>query len=172
MWPTVGIMNPSNCPLLSNFIHRGATINVAWFDIWGEDLPDLPWQQVYAVCDLDGLVPVVRYATGGKPNLPGGKLVAEESVDAAVKREIREELNCRVRSWYALGYQTCTEPDGTVVHQLRVRAFVSRVGEFISDPGGSVQSYSLVPLDKLNAKIGYGQVGDRMVDHIRSAENL
>jgi 8-oxo-dGTP pyrophosphatase MutT (NUDIX family) len=136
---------------------------VEWYDLVGEPLPELPWQQVYIVGDLDGNVPIVRYEGEGSDNLPGGKTEKGESIGETISREVQEEINCEVLSWEPLGYQKLTEPDGTEYYQLRVFAKLRSLGDFVEDVGGQVIGHSLVSLDELNQHIKYGEVGDRLV---------
>jgi hypothetical protein len=149
--------------ITSSFVYQQKTIQVEWFDLLDAPTPDLPWQQVYIIGDLDGLVPIVHYEGDDKDNLPGGKTEPGESIDETISREVQEEINCDVLSWQPLGYQKLTDPDGIVYYQLRVYAKLRRLGEFIEDSGGAVIGHSLVPLDELNDHIQYGEVGDRLI---------
>lgn len=150
--------------LLDSFVYAGKDIKVEWFEVASiDDLPDVPWQQVYAICNLNGKVPVVLYENA-RTNLPGGHTEAGESIEETLNRELDEELNCRVKYWYPIGYQKLTEPDDpTPVYQLRVYAEVEKIGEFTEDTGGSVIGHKLVNLKDLNGEIGYGKVGERIV---------
>ena len=56
--------------LKTSFIYNDEVILVDWFELTDYDLPDLPWQQVYAVGGICDLVPVVKYSTGSADNLP------------------------------------------------------------------------------------------------------
>jgi 8-oxo-dGTP pyrophosphatase MutT (NUDIX family) len=150
--------------IASSFVYRGKTIQLEWYDLVGQDLPDLPWQQIYVIGDVEGLVPVVRYDSGDKDNLPGGKVESGESPDETIKREIKEEVNCKVLAWSPIGYQKLTEPDGRVVYQLRVAARLEKLGKFVNDIGGAVVGYKLVEIDTLNSHIQYDEVGERMVE--------
>ncbi len=164
------VMSAATPHLKTSFTYRGTFIRVNWFDLVGQELPDLSWQQVYIIGDLDGKVPIVHYATGDKDNLPGGKVEPGETVHQAILREMREELNCEVIAWYPIGYQENHEPNGKVVYQLRVHAKLKLIGAFFSDPGGSVVGYSLVPLRELNDHISYGDIGERMMRLAQGSE--
>jgi 8-oxo-dGTP pyrophosphatase MutT (NUDIX family) len=142
-----------------------------WYDLQpAEALPDIPWQQVYALADSQGKVAIVHYPEANhKDNLPGGHVEPGESAVQALHRELEEEINAKVLAWKPLGYQKLTEPDGSTVYQLRVYARVEPLGAFENDPGGNVIGHSFVPLDTLNEYIKYGEVGDIL---IRSATPL
>ncbi len=150
--------------LISSFEYNGR-VDVEWYDVdRKEDLPNLAWQQVYVVGDLGGQVPVVWYEDGWV-NLPGGRTEPNETIEQTLHREMEEELNCRVLDWQPLGYQKNIRADTEeVVYQLRVWAKLESIGEFVSDPGGSVLGYKTVPLSELNQHINYGIVGERLVN--------
>lgn len=153
--------------LISEFEYEGKVI-VEWYDIFDIDkIPDLKWQQVYMIGNLDGKVPVVMYGDKGD-NLPGGKLECNESIGEAAIREAQEELNMEVISWVPLGYQKLTRPwDDTPIYQFRVYAELRKIDEFSNDPGGSVIGHKLVDLDEVNRFIQYGDVGDRLISNSR-----
>lgn len=141
----------------SSFYYKDKLIRLDWHNLIGQVVPNLPWQQVYAVGDLNGKVPLVEYEHDS-PNLPGGRVEPGETVDQAIKREIYEELNMSVTRWYPIGYQHLIEPDGAEVYQLRVYAKLERVGEFIRDPGGGVIGSRLVELSDLATQLGYDKL--------------
>ena len=160
--------------LLDAFIYgpNADEIKVEWFDIKNkEEIPDLPWAQVYAVGDLDGKAPVVFY-DDAKDNLPGGHVESEESLEQTLLREIKEELNCEVIEWWPIGYQVLTntssesayEGSEEKAYQFRVFAKLKKLGEWRPDIGGSVKGYKLVDLEELNYYIKYGNVGERMIE--------
>lgn len=151
-----------------SFIYEGRTVNVEWFDVDSVDkLPDVKWQQVYAIGELDGLVPLV-VDKNGKVNLPGGHVDLGETVEQTMRREIEEEMNCGVANWRLLGYQKLSSASSEPVYQVRVFAKLERIGEFIDDPGGSIVGYKLIPLNQLNQEIGYGKVGEHLVELVAS----
>lgn len=156
--------------LVTSFTYKDKLIKVNWYDLVGLPLPDLPWQQVYAIGDINGKVPVVHYGNGEDDNLPGGKTEPGETVEQTLRREMEEELNCEVVSWYPIGYQEGHEPDGSSKCQLRVRAKLRPIGAFEKDTGGAIIGHTLVELEKLNEHINYGDIGDRMIELIKKQE--
>lgn len=161
------IMKPD---LYDSFVYADKLVKTEWFDVTRKsDLPDLAWQQVYAVGNLDGKVPVVMYEDGND-NLPGGKFELDELIEEALLREIREELNCHVLEWEPIGYQRCIQDGCEDVYQLRVYAKMQRLGEFESDPGGSVIGHKLVDISELNNTIGWGKIGARIQDMVIGLE--
>lgn len=155
-------MIKDNPTFKSSFIYNEKKILVDWFDLLDRPIPDITWQQIYAVGDLDGKIPVVLYPDQKVANLPGGHSGPDETIDDTLSREMIEETNLRVLWWKPLGYQKLTEPDGNTVYQLRVYAKLEKIGEFAKDPGGSVVGYKLINLNELNKNIHYGKTGDRL----------
>ncbi len=150
--------------LLDSFEYAGKTIKVEWFDVDAiEKLPKVKWHQVYAICNLEGRVPVVLYQDA-HVNLPGGRTEPGESIEETLRRELAEEINCEVLGWHPIGYQKLNEP-GVIdpIYQLRVYAEVKKAGEFERDSGGEVIGYKVIELQDLNKEIAYGSVGERMV---------
>ena len=155
--------------LKSSFIFRGETINTDWYDINDVNmLPDVRWEQVYAIGNVNGRVPVVHYANSEIRNLPGGKFDEPgDTIDRVLQREMKEELNMRVLSWRPIGYQFLSNDKFGNAYQLRVYAELEPIGKFDNDPGGGVVGHSLVPIDELNEYIQYGSVGERIIGLVR-----
>lgn len=153
----------------SSFIFRNETIQTDWYDVSEvSELPNVAWEQVYAVGNVDGKVPVVHYADNEVRNLPGGKFDEPgDTIERVLHREMKEELNMRVLSWRPIGYQYLSNQKFGNAYQLRVYAELEPIGEFAGDPGGSVIGHSLVPIDGLNDYIQYGEVGERIISLVR-----
>ncbi len=154
----------------SSFEYRDEIILVEWHEVDNvEQLPDIDWEQVYAIGNVNNKVPIVHYAGDGKDNLPGGKFENNETIEQTLHREIQEELNMKVLAWSPVGYQKLINKKFGTAYQLRVYAELEPLGKFIEDPGGGVIGHSLVPIDLLNQYIQYGDVGDRMVELVRES---
>lgn len=152
-----------NPDLRTSFRLNDETYDVAWYDASADEpLPEVAWYQVYAVGNLENKVPIVHYPNA-RDNLPGGKLEPGENIEAALRREIREELNMSVLHWYPIGYQIVSHPNGKVTNELRVYADLEKIGEFVNDPGGHITGHSLVSIGELNKFIQYGPVGERLI---------
>lgn len=160
--------NPEQQPdIVTSFELDGGTYTVDWFNLPpDEPLPEIDWYQVYAIGNLDGRVPVVHYPNVND-NLPGGKVDPGENVVQTLHREIAEELNMRVLSWYPIGYQRMTHPSGRQTNELRVYAVMEKIGEFVEDPGGNIIGHTCVSIDELNDYIKYGLVGERLMEAVR-----
>lgn len=151
--------------LQSSFKFSGETIFADWYDISSlTELPDVDWQQVYVIGNVNGQIPVVHYKNSDDCNLPGGKFDKPgDTIERVLEREMREELNMRVISWRPIGYHYLTSKRFGNSYQLRIYAKLDIIGKFVSDPGGNVIDHSLVPINELNSVIKYGDIGERIV---------
>jgi len=151
--------------LRTSFNYDSQNIVADWYTVTNKSqIPDLLWQQVYAIGNLDGRVPLITSLTCEKEfNLPGGRTEPGETIEQTIAREMIEECNMRVIEWQPLGYQHLTEPDGKQIFQFRVYAKLEKIDEFVNDPGGGVIKNTLVDLSQVNSLIKYGEIGERMV---------
>lgn len=155
----------NNLTIKSHFIYKDERHDVEFYEIQDNNIPQLPWTQIYIVGNLEGKVPIVKYQKS-RDNLPGGGIEAGETLDEAVNREVEEELNMKVLSWMPLGYQKVTNSQGDVTHQLRAYGVLEKIDDFTNDPGGSVIGYELIDINDLNSHINYGEVGDFLVKKV------
>ena len=151
--------------LRTSFNYDSQNIVADWYTVTDKSqIPDLPWQQVYAIGNLDGRVPLITSLMCEKEfNLPGGRTEPGETIEQTIAREMIEECNMRVIEWQPLGYQHLTEPDGKQIFQFRVYAKLEKIGEFVNDPGDGVIKNTIVNLSQVNSLIKYGEIGERMV---------
>ena len=151
--------------LRTSFNYDSQNIVADWYTVTDKSqIPDLPWQQVYAIGNLDGRVPLITSLMCEKEfNLPGGRTEPGETIEQTIAREMIEECNMRVIEWQPLGYQRLTEPDGKQIFQFRVYAKLEKIGEFVNDPGCGVIKNTMVNLSQVNSLIKYGEIGERMV---------
>jgi ADP-ribose pyrophosphatase YjhB (NUDIX family) len=137
-------------------------IDYEWFDVPSKkDLPDLPWQQVYMVGNLNGSIPLVRYEED-PDNLPGGGTEPGETVEETARREAIEELNCKVSGWEPLGYQANYENGHFIGYQLRIYAKLDKLGVFVTDPGGPVIGQRYISIDQLAVELKWPKTGQRL----------
>ena len=151
--------------LITSFNYDSQNIIADWYTATDKSqIPDLPWQQVYAIGNLDGQVPLITGLTCEKEfNLPGGHTEPGETIEQTIAREMIEECNMRVIEWQPLGYQHLTEPDGKQIFQFRVYAKLEKIGKFVNDPGCGVIKNTMVDLSQVNSLIKYSEIGERMV---------
>jgi NUDIX domain len=148
-----------------SFNYDSQNIVADWYTVTDKSqIPDLPWQQVYAIGNLDGRVPLITSLMCEKEfNLPGGHTEPGETIEQTIAREMIEECNMRVIEWQPLGYQHLTKPDGKQIFQFRVYAKLEKIGELVNDPGGGVIKNTMVYLSQVNSLIKYSEIGERMV---------
>jgi ADP-ribose pyrophosphatase YjhB (NUDIX family) len=153
--------------IISEFEYDGH-LDVQWYDVLSKDqIPDLPWHQVYIVGDYEGKVPIVVYPDSSH-NLPGGKTELGETLEQTMAREVKEEANMRILNWQPLGYQVCIRRETSQVsYQFRAYAKLEKIGDFINDPGGNIQGNKLIDLMNINEYINYGVVGDRLISNAK-----
>lgn len=160
-------MGEEKAEIESSFVYHGERYNVEFYSLYGGRMPRRNWSQVYVVGNYKGRVPVVKYREM-RENLPGGGVKFGETIEDAMRRELREELNMRIGRWEPLGYQRVSSEDGRAVEfQLRVYAELERIGPFRGDSGGHVVGYDLVGLDELEGRIGYGAVGEYFCEALK-----
>lgn len=152
--------------LIGQFSYRGKGkihyIDYEWYDVLSKTgIPNLPWQQVYIIGNLDGQIPLVQYEKD-PDNLPGGRTESGETIEETLNREAIEELNCKVLSWEPLGYQTIYEESKLIGHQLRVYAVLEKIGDFEKDPGGPVISNRYIKIDQLSKELNWPKTGQRL----------
>ena len=151
--------------LRTSFNYDSQNIIADWYTVTDKSqIPDLLWQQVYAIGNLDGRVPLITSLMCEKEfNLPGGRTEPGETIEQTIAREMIEECNMRVIEWQPLGYQHLTEPDGKQIFQFRVYAKLEKIGKFVNDPGCGVIKNTMVDLSQVNSLIKYSEIGERMV---------
>lgn len=155
-------MKPPN--ITTSFDYKSNKIHVEWYEISDvNQLPNVNWQQVYALCNLDSKVPLV-YDRIGKLSLPGGRVDIGETIEQTLKRELKEEMNCKVVDWELLGYQKLSGGLDGEVYQIRAYAKIQKISKFLGDPDGTIIGHKLFELSEINKIIKYGDVGDRMIE--------
>jgi len=119
--------------------------------------------QVYGVCFIDDEIVIVKNGLKNTWGFPGGTIEKNETIESTFKREAREEANIDIIKWIPIGYQKITLLDGSYIYQLRVCALAKKIGEFISDPGGTISETKIInPLD-YKKYFDWGEIGERII---------
>ncbi|MEK7183414.1 MAG: NUDIX domain-containing protein [Patescibacteria group bacterium] len=128
------------------------------------DLPKELVRQHYGVCFYKGKIVVGWHEQKKVWGLLGGKIESGESFDEALVREVQEESNMRILEHRPIGYQKSIQADGGVMYQLRSLCLVEPIGDFVSDPSGSVTKIKLINVSEWDEHIDWGEVGRRILE--------
>ncbi|KKR81166.1 MAG: Phosphohydrolase (MutT/nudix family protein) [Candidatus Daviesbacteria bacterium GW2011_GWA1_41_61] len=120
-------------------------------------------RQVYGVCFYQDKMVIVLNGKKQTWGLAGGTLRIGESIEETLKREVEEESNMQVLKWRPIGVQEVTDPNGNLYYQLRVVCKVKPVGEFLSDPAGTITEIKLInPIDYITY-FNWGEIGEKII---------
>jgi ADP-ribose pyrophosphatase YjhB (NUDIX family) len=126
--------------------------------------------QCYAVCylqnekgELENKICIVNNGKKRNWGLVGGTIEKGETFEETLKREIQEEGNLEVLEYRPIGYQIAgTQSSKDWGYQLRYFVIARKIGEFISDPAGSVTEIAFIdPLD-VKKYFDWGNVGEEI----------
>jgi 8-oxo-dGTP pyrophosphatase MutT (NUDIX family) len=157
--------------IVESHSYRGTEYNVEFYSIRGE-IPNLPWSGVSIIGNYKGKVPIVTYPFEKEWEyplaIPGGHVEKNESVDAAIKREMLEETNMIVTNWEPIGYEKVTLDKNNFIYELKVYAKLTKKGNFINDPGGHVNGYILMDIKHINEATKRGKRGDWIINEVKN----
>ncbi len=141
----------------------GQVLGVLYRDIESErDLGDKKISGVHAYCFYKDTLVVVYAEEKGYWTPAGGGVEEGESVQDAVRREVKEETNMRVLEQRLIGYQDISEPE-RVVTQTRSVCLVEPYGAFVSDPDGDITKIELIDPKYYKRYFDWGIVGDHIM---------
>ena len=146
-----------------SMIWQGSEYKLVWHDCDSfDEIKDKKLQQSYGVCFYKDKLVVTRGSGGW--NLVGGHIEKGETPEVALEREMQEETNMRVLKQIPIGYQEVINPHETVDYQLRSFCLVEPIGEFISDPAGSVIEIRMIDPKDYKKYFDWGKIGDRIME--------
>lgn len=141
----------------------GKEYKLIWHDADNfNDIKDRNLQQSYGVCFYNDKLVIVN--NNGKWSLVGGHIEIGESPEEALFREVQEETNMKVLKQIPIGYQEVINPDGTTIYQLRSFCLVEPLGDFVSDPAGSVTEIRMIDPKDYKNYFNWGKIGDRIME--------
>ena len=144
-------------------VWEGKEYKLVWHDTDNfDEIKDKDLQQSYGVCFYNQKLLIVN--NNGKWGLTGGHIEKGETSEVALEREVIEESNMRVLKQSPIGYQEVVKPDGTSDFQLRSFCLVEPIGEFVSDPAGSVTEIKLINPKDYKSYFNWGKIGDRIME--------
>jgi ADP-ribose pyrophosphatase YjhB (NUDIX family) len=132
-----------------------------------DDLEYEKCKQTYGVCFYNGkLIVAFGYFGGvGKSwGLIGGRIEKGETFEQTLRREVQEESNMKIISFKPIGYQkVINTKDQSFVYQLRYACIVEPIGEFESDPAGTISEIKLIDPKEYKKYFDWGQIGERII---------
>ncbi len=126
----------------------------------------LPYEKIrqhYGVCFVGEKIVICWDERRKAWSLPGGTVESGELINDALVREVREESNMTIVMRVPIGYQEIFSEDGSSIIQLRSCCIVEPLGDFVSDPAGSITKITLIDLEEWDEYIHWGIIGK----HIR-----
>jgi len=148
----------------TTIVYEGKKYKLEYSDL--DDFSILPLElcrQIYGVCFVDGKIIVAKNGKKNTWGLPGGTIEKGETIDQAFRREIIEETNSEILKSLPIGYQRTVDSDGKYIYQLRSCCLVKRLGEFTSDPAGSVTEIKLINPNDHKKYFDWGNIGERII---------
>lgn len=118
------------------------------------DIPDDLKLKAHAVCIYNGEMLLVHHPEWDIWSLPGGTRDEGESIEETLKREIKEETNCRVVDYRPIAVQKIISPT-TSKHYYRLQYLCNVVplGGFDKDPAGNINKITWIEPDKFEEYI-------------------
>jgi ADP-ribose pyrophosphatase YjhB (NUDIX family) len=138
-----------------------------------DSLPDGYINQCQAVCFVDSENLVLFKHIDGYYSLPGGSIEDGEKFEETLSREVMEESACEVKKFELIGYVKVTETKiGQVKYQLRFWADVNPLNQPVEDPAGKALERILVPIEKVNELLNWGDRGKILLDLAKRKHHL
>ncbi len=112
-----------------------------------DNFSNLPAEKIKAIsafCYTDGQFVLVQNEGRWEPVV--GHVEPYETFEQALLREIKEESNMEVLSFFPLGYLYINEVD---IYQAQYLCVTRPYGPFLSDPDGGVTAIKLVPQEEI-----------------------
>lgn len=150
--------------------HNGQKCDILYNHIDNlDDIPDQLILKVHAVCFQEDKILIVKHPQWNGWGLPGGTREEGESIEGTLIREIKEETNCEVVSFYPITCQKVTEPDNNFHYRIHYICDVQPINNFTNDPAGGISEIKWI--DPKDSK-EYLEKGEIREDIIKRAVEL
>lgn len=151
-------------PLIADYHNKGKTYKFRYYELANYDrLDPNKVKQIYGVCFYQDKMVIVLNGKKKTWGLVGGKPETGESIQQALEREVQEESNMQVLRWRPIGVQEVTDPDGSTYDQLRVACKVKPLGDFTSDPAGTITEVKLIDPKDYKSYFDWGEIGEKII---------
>jgi hypothetical protein len=138
-----------------------------------DDLDKSKCTQTYGVCFYNDEMVVVCNGHKNTWGLVGGTIEKGEAFEETLKREIKEESNMEVLSYFPIGYQKVTDTrDNSEIYQLRYTCIVRPYGPFIEDPAGGGTEIKLINPKDYKQYFDWGEIGERIIERALDLKKL
>lgn len=139
------------------------------FDI----LPPEKCTQVYSVLFVEGKMVIVKNGKVGTWGLPGGTIESCESFEDTLIRETIEEANIQIDWFQPVGYQKVTDTrDDSYVYQLRYVSRGTVIGEFETDPAGTIVEVAHINAVDYKRYFDWGKIGESIIARAVSINDM
>ncbi len=129
-----------------------------------EHLDENKCTQTYSVLFVDDEMVIVHNGKKNTWGLPGGTIEEGETYMETLVRETVEEANVRIDYAKPVGYQKVIDTrDGSFVYQLRYVSRGTKLGEFESDPAGSISKVAYIDAGDVKQYFDWGVIGDAIL---------
>ena len=110
--------------------------------------------KAHAVCIYNGKMLLVNHSKWDIWSLPGGTRDEGESIEETLKREIKEETNCKIINYQLITAQKIINPNSNKYHyRLQYLCYVIPLGDFKNDPAGSIGKITWINPNKFEEYI-------------------
>ncbi|MEN9604976.1 MAG: hypothetical protein RJB39_661 [Candidatus Parcubacteria bacterium] len=126
-------------------------------------------KQVYGVCFVNDEIVIGYSESKDEWSLVGGSVEKGETLEQALRREIKEESNMEILTFKPIGYQTITNPeDGSFIYQLRYMCIVRPYGPFTGDTGKGMDGKGVTEIQLVDPAIyreyfDWGEIGEEII---------
>lgn len=123
-------------------------------------------RQCYSTAFCNEKMVIVHNGKKDTWGLVGGSVEKDEHPEETLIREIKEESNMKVIKSKPIGYQKVIDTRGIQesFYQLRYFTIVEKIGEFESDPDGSVDKILCIDPKDYKKYFDWGEIGDSIVN--------